>query len=115
MLVSRVDLGGRDSPPGRLADREEPVGRRHAAISCAQLVGATGRRSSVRPQRSVSSERMAFWSASLNVRPMAITSPTDFICVVSVRSASGNFSNAKRGILTTSSRWPARSEAGVSG
>jgi hypothetical protein len=44
---------------------------------------------------------MAFWSASLKVRPMAITSPTDFIWVVSVWSASGNFSNAQRGIFTT--------------
>ena len=31
-----------------------------------------------------SSERNAFMNASLNVRPIAITSPTDFICVVSV-------------------------------
>ena len=44
---------------------------------------------------------MPFCSASVKVRPMAITSPTDFICVVSVGSASGNFSKAKRGILTT--------------
>jgi len=35
------------------------------------------------------------------VRPIAITSPTDFIDVVSVRSAPGNFSTAKRGILVT--------------
>ena len=39
--------------------------------------------------------------ASLNVRPMAITSPTDFIWVVSVTSALGNFSNAQRGTFTT--------------
>ena len=32
---------------------------------------------------------------------MAITSPTDFICVPSVVSAPGNFSNAHLGILTT--------------
>jgi hypothetical protein len=32
---------------------------------------------------------------------MAIASPTDFMVVVRVRSAAGNFSNAKRGILTT--------------
>jgi len=32
---------------------------------------------------------------------MAITSPTDFIWVVNVRSASGNFSKAQRGIFTT--------------
>ena len=36
------------------------------------------------------------------VRPMAITSPTDFICVAVRRaSAIGNFSKAKRGILVT--------------
>ena len=40
-------------------------------------------------------------NASLKVRPMAIASPTDFICVVSVRSACGNFSKFQRGILTT--------------
>jgi hypothetical protein len=32
---------------------------------------------------------------------MAMASPTLFMCVVSVASASGNFSNAKRGIFTT--------------
>jgi hypothetical protein len=37
----------------------------------------------------------------LNVRPIAITSPTDFIVDVSPASAPGNFSNANRGILTT--------------
>jgi hypothetical protein len=35
------------------------------------------------------------------VRPMAITSPTDFIEVPSSGSAPGNFSKAKRGILVT--------------
>ena len=32
---------------------------------------------------------------------MAIASPTLFMCVVSVVSAPGNFSNANRGTLTT--------------
>ena len=45
--------------------------------------------------------RCAFCSASLNERPIAIASPTDFMWVVSVVSAPGNFSNANRGILTT--------------
>ncbi|WDT75954.1 MAG: hypothetical protein MPW16_01680 [Candidatus Manganitrophus sp.] len=49
----------------------------------------------------ISSDRNAFCSDSLKVRPIAITSPTDFICVVRVGSALGNFSKAKRGILTT--------------
>ena len=44
---------------------------------------------------------MAFCSASVKHRPMAIASPTLFIVVVSVVSAAGNFSNANRGILTT--------------
>ena len=40
-------------------------------------------------------------SASLKVRPMAITSPTDFIVELSTGSASGNFSKANRGTFTT--------------
>jgi hypothetical protein len=54
-----------------------------------------------RPFDPSSSERNAFMNASLKVRPIAITSPTDFICVVRVRSARGNFSNAQRGTFTT--------------
>ena len=50
---------------------------------------------------SSSRERNALRNASANVRPMPIVSPTDFICVPSVRSAPGNFSKAKRGNLTT--------------
>ena len=56
---------------------------------------------STQPGRSISSPRSPFWNASLNVRPIAMASPTDFIWVVSVGSAVGNFSKAKRGILTT--------------
>ena len=48
-----------------------------------------------------SSERSAFCSASVKLRPIAIASPTDFMCVVSVGSAAGNFSNANRGTFTT--------------
>src|SRR3546814_9930431 len=55
-----------------------------------------------RPTLPVSSPRSAFCSDSWNVRPIAITSPTDFICVVRRESACGNFSNAKRGILVRS-------------
>ena len=50
---------------------------------------------------SSSRERIAFANACLNVRPIAITSPTDFMCVESRSSTPGNFSNAKRGHLTT--------------
>ncbi len=48
-----------------------------------------------------SRERSAFCSASVKLRPIAMASPTDFIVVVSVGSAAGNFSKAKRGTLTT--------------
>ena len=41
------------------------------------------------------------WNDSWKVRPMAMTSPTDFIWVVRRASAVGNFSNAKRGTLVT--------------
>ena len=54
-----------------------------------------------KPVLPISSPRKAFCNASWKLRPMAITSPTDFICVVSRASAAGNFSNAKRGILVT--------------
>ncbi len=37
----------------------------------------------------------------MKLRPIAIASPTDFIVVVSVASAAGNFSKANRGTLTT--------------
>ena len=49
----------------------------------------------------LSRERNAFCSASVKLRPIAIASPTDFMCVVSVGSAPGNFSNANRGTFTT--------------
>ena len=49
----------------------------------------------------LSSERSAYCSASGKLRPIAIASPTDFMCEVSVVSAPGNFSNANRGIFTT--------------
>ncbi len=56
---------------------------------------------SSRPVRPVSIERSAFCKGSAKVRPMAIASPTDFIDVVRIGSAPGNFSKAKRGILVT--------------
>ena len=49
----------------------------------------------------LSSERSAFCSASGKLRPIAIASPTDFMCVVSTGFAPGNFSNANLGTLTT--------------
>ena len=70
--------------PARADRRRRPAGRVNSS-----------------PSRPSSSERMPLRNASLKVRPIAIASPTDFICVVSVRSACGNFSKFQRGILTT--------------
>ncbi len=74
------------------------VGTRDASTSSSAL------RSSV-PQWNdeprFSSERSAFCSAVAKLRPIAIASPTDFMVVVSVGSAAGNFSNANRGTFTT--------------
>jgi hypothetical protein len=61
----------------------------------------SSRSARLKPVLLVSSPRSPFWSASLKVRPMAITSPTDFICVPRVGLAPGNFSKAQRGIFTT--------------
>ena len=57
--------------------------------------------SQLSPSRPVSSERTAFCSDSQNVRPIAMTSPTDCICVPSTGFEPGSFSNAQRGILVT--------------
>jgi hypothetical protein len=51
--------------------------------------------------RMVSSERITLPRASMKLRPNDIASPTDFIVVVSVGSAPGNFSKANRGAFTT--------------
>ncbi len=53
------------------------------------------------PASFFSRERRAFCSASVKLRPMAIASPTLFMCVVSSWSAFGNFSKANRGAFTT--------------
>ena len=51
--------------------------------------------------------------AFLNVRPMAITSQTDFICVVKVRSARRS-SNAQRDLPATTSSMVRSKDARVS-
>jgi len=72
--------------------------RRLAIVSPA---GTETRFEDIRGSAQISSERIAFWSDSWKVRPIAIASPTDFICGVRMSVACGNFSNVKRGILTT--------------
>ncbi len=50
---------------------------------------------------SSSRERIALAKACWKVLPIAIASPTDFMCVESTESTPWNFSNANRGHLTT--------------
>ncbi len=57
--------------------------------------------SQLSPRRPCSSERNAFCKLSGNVRPMAIASPTDCICVPRTPDVPGSFSNAHRGIFVT--------------
>ena len=73
------------------------LGTRSRSRSSASLAAARGSK----PKLPISSERIAFCSDSLNVRPIAIASPTDFICGPMVSDACGNFSKVKRGILVT--------------
>ena len=74
----------------RRARAPAPPSRGRAAASARRGRGSRrGRRARPRPSFPVSSERAAFCSASQNVRPMLITSPTLFICVPSVGVGAG--------------------------
>ena len=53
------------------------------------------------PERPISKALIAFWRLSQNEEPIAITSPTDFIEVVSSSEEPGNFSKVNLGILVT--------------
>ena len=89
-------------PPARSAwctvDSRPSCGTAAAATSAARSPGGP-RQCSGAP--GLSSERSALPSASGKLRPIAIASPTDFMCVVSAGFAPGNFSNANLGTLTT--------------
>ena len=54
-----------------------------------------------KPEDPISRPRMAFCNDSLKLEPIAITSPTDFICEVRVGLAPANFSKLNLGILVT--------------
>ena len=107
MLVSSIDLVDRHAEPIGVADVPEALGDWDLASFGVTIVDAVllarRPRSTLRLEAEgpISSERIAFCNDSLNVRPIAIASPTDFICVSSRSSAWGNFSKAKRGILVT--------------
>ena len=85
--------------------RRSALGERSRGARVSRGVGSTLSiwRRGFRPNPAcpVSRPRRAFWRASLSVRPIAMVSPTLFICVLSVVLAPRNFSKAKRGILTT--------------
>ena len=95
-----------DAAPQQLADLEDPLGRR-ARRSPPAARRRRGRPARPRPGRQLSprrpcsSERSAFCRLSGNVRPIAIASPTDCICVPSTPVVPGSFSNAQRGIFVT--------------
>ena len=101
VLDDHAGLEGVADVPDALRRRRRQPGDDLLDASAASGVPQRSARSQPRPKRPVSRPRSAFCSDSLNVRPMAIVSPTDFICVVSVGSASGNFSKAQRGTLVT--------------
>jgi hypothetical protein len=74
---------------------------RSSSSSSSSSSRAASAGSALSPARPCSSERSAFCSDSQNVRPMAITSPTDCMRVPSRPSVPGSFSKAQRGTLVT--------------
>ena len=72
-----------------------------SAPGCPSALSSASSSSGWRGFESSSRERSALANACLNVRPIAIASPTDFMWVVRSDSAPGNFSNANRGHFTT--------------
>ncbi len=84
----------RESSSRIVSKRAAPGSRRPASSSGVSAPSKLGGLSSSR-------ERSALANAWPKVRPIAIASPTDFMCVESVAEASGNFSKAKRGHFTT--------------
>jgi len=92
------DLLVRPAEIERTLDVEDPIGIRAEQLLPDARVVEIGAREAAHPGLEAP---QPFCSASLKVRPIAITSPTDFIWVPSAGLASLNFSKAQRGILTT--------------
>ena len=82
------------------SNRSEP-GLRSSWEILSTLLSLTSSQRLMKPSTPVSRPRKAFCRDSWNVLPIAITSPTDFIWVVSWGSAWGNFSKVNLGILVT--------------
>ena len=89
--IARAPVELLDARRRGAAPRRSPTDARAAACRSARQSAATpaspaGSSGGSSPAWPISSERSAFWRLSLKVRPIAITSPTDFICVVSSSS-----------------------------
>ncbi len=95
--VRWLSTAGEIAPPERLQQVIEASGARTRGERQQLLLARRASAGVVSSSR----ERSALANASLKVRPSDIASPTDFMWVVSSSSAPGNFSNAKRGHLTT--------------
>ena len=104
MPLAAATSATRRARPQRPLDRVEPAVVRRPQRGQQPRPGRpadVGSAPVQKPAGLVSIERIALFSASAKLRPSAIASPTDFMCVVSSGSAPGNFSNANRGIFTT--------------
>ena len=105
-LARGEDLLVGEAEPHRLRDHEQPVRRRRAErgaddVLVVALAEPVDRDLVEAGEAGLERAQRLLQRLSWKVRPIAIASPTDFIEVVSTRSAPGNFSNAKRGILVT--------------
>ncbi len=92
------DLRQRHAPADGLGHDEEALVGGDLELLLDHLVGPLLR---LQVDRSISRERMAFMMPSSMVRPMAMTSPVDFIWVPSLLSTVRNLSKGQRGIFTT--------------
>ncbi len=87
-------------PSARYHSREAPglrISPRRRATASSSNASTCGSN----PAEPTSRPRIAFCNDSWKVRPIAITSPTDFIWVVRRASAVANFSKVNRGTLVT--------------
>ena len=85
MRVSGEDVLHGHPPPVGLQDEVVALGRGDGE----RLAQGLRRRPAGPHGTSSSRERIDFWKASLKVRPMAMFSPTLFMCVVSSRRPAG--------------------------
>src|SRR5262245_52516280 len=111
-----VGLPGRDCRTTKMRERDalgrgrtERGAHRVLVVALAEALDCD----LVQPGKAVFERAQRLLQALLKLRPIAIASPTDFIEVVRIGSAPGNFSNAKRGILVTTQSMVGSNEAGV--